>query len=165
MLPSRFSPTTTRRLALLAGLTTPWLVPGPTHAAQNATPATEITAEMLRDLERRRLQSLVDFDLGVAIALHAEDFQLINPAGLALSREDYLGSLESGFIDYQVFEPAGDIAVFLSPGSAILRYLSNLEIIVDGTLVPVRNYWHTDYYENRGGHWQAVLSHATEVLT
>jgi hypothetical protein len=133
--------------------------------AQNASPEATITEDTIREIERARLQSLVNFDRDVAASLHADDFQLINPAGAALSRDDYLGSLESGFIDYLVFEPSSEIVVHLSPKSAILRYQSDLEIIVDGTNVPLSNYWHTDYYEERDGQWQAVWSQATEILS
>jgi hypothetical protein len=42
----------------------------------------------------------VDGDIPLARRLHAEDFQLINPSGGALTREEYLGGLASGFLDY-----------------------------------------------------------------
>ncbi len=132
--------------------------------AQVATPTMAMTEDGLRDLEERRLRSLVDFDPATADELHAHDFQLINPSGIALSKEAYLGDLASGFVDYLIFEPASGIDVHLVLGAGILRYQSSLELVLGGSPIPKSTYWHTDYYEERDGRWQAVWSQATEVL-
>ena len=47
-------------------------------------------AERLRATERERLQALVGTDVARARRLHADDFQLINPLGGVLSKEQYL---------------------------------------------------------------------------
>lgn len=44
-------------------------------------------AERLRQIERKRLQALVDADVAVAGALIASDFELINPLGEVLTRD------------------------------------------------------------------------------
>lgn len=56
-------------------------------------------ADQLRAVERERLRSLVEADVETAKQLHADDFQLINPLGGALSKDEYLGSVASGDID------------------------------------------------------------------
>jgi len=53
-------------------------------------------ADLLRATERNRLRALVEADMETAYQLHADDFQLINPAGGALSKEQYLGGIASG---------------------------------------------------------------------
>jgi hypothetical protein len=100
--------------------------------------------------------------VALAHQLHADDFQLITPAGGALSKEQYLGGIASGEIDYRVWEP-DSIAVRLYGQAAVLRYQSQLEIVVRGRQVPLRRYWHTDSYEKRNGRWQVVWSQATEI--
>ena len=62
-------------------------------------------ADDLRSIERQRLRALVEADVASARRLHADDFQLVNPAGGALSREQYLGQIASGELDYLVWEP------------------------------------------------------------
>ena len=47
-------------------------------------------AEEIRDVERSRLRALVGADMTGAQALHATDFQLVNPHGGILSKEEYL---------------------------------------------------------------------------
>ena len=122
------------------------------------------TADQLRAIERTRLRSLVDADMATARRLHADDFELINPGGGTLSKEQYLGDIASGALDYLEWEP-GEIRVRLYDKSAVLRYQAHLRISVKGSAGrrgPV-TFWHTDLYENRNGQWQIVWSHATQV--
>jgi uncharacterized protein (TIGR02246 family) len=118
--------------------------------------------ELLRDIEKRRLRSLVTGDLTTARELHADDFQLINPFGGALSKDQYLGMIQSGELKYLVWEPA-EIAVRIYQDSASLRYRARIENLVRGQKISLREYWHTDVYEKRSGRWQVVYSHATEI--
>ena len=62
-------------------------------------------ADQIRDIEHQRLRALVEADMDVARQLHADDFQLITPFGDALSKEEYLGTVASGDIDYLVWKP------------------------------------------------------------
>jgi hypothetical protein len=128
------------------------------------TNQTEAQSEQLRDTEHRRLKALVGADIETARALHAEDFQLITPNGLALSREEYLGAVGGGHIDYVSWEP-GEIAVRIHALSAVIRYRACLEVIFGGYRVPPGAYWHTDSYELRDGNWVVVWSQATAIST
>jgi hypothetical protein len=120
-------------------------------------------AERIRSLERERLRALVDGDLDRADALHADDFQLINPAGGTGTKAQYLDGIASGEFNYLVFEPDSEIAVQVYGEAVVIRYRSRLEIIVGGEHVPLRHYWHTDLYDQRAGRWQVVWSQATEI--
>ena len=122
----------------------------------------QAVSDLIRATERERLRSLVTRNLETADLLHADDFQLINPLGGSLSKEQYLGGIASGDIDYRVWEP-GSIEVRLYGEAALIRYQSRLEIVVQGQHVPLRNYWHTDSYERRDGRWQVVWSQATAI--
>jgi len=117
-------------------------------------------AELVRSTERERLRALVSGDVHRAAQLHTDDFQLINPLGGALSKEQYLGGIGAGQIRYLYWEPE-DIAVRLYGEVAALRYRSQLEIVVQGHHIPRQRYWHTDLYERHGPQWQVVWSHAT----
>lgn len=117
-------------------------------------------ADLLRSIERTRLRALIDADVESARRLHAEDFQLINPLGGSLSKEQYLGGVASGELDYLSWDPE-QIEVRMYSRVAAIRYRSQLEIIVAGQKIPRQHYWHTDLYEKRDGQWQVVWSHAT----
>ena len=116
--------------------------------------------ELLCSTERERLHALVTGDVDRAEQLHSEDFQLINPLGGALSKEQYLGGISGGQIHYLYWEPES-IAVRLYGDAAVIRYRSELEIVVQGRHIPRQRYWHTDLYERHGMQWQVVWSHAT----
>jgi hypothetical protein len=116
--------------------------------------------ELLRLTERERLRALVSGDVERAAQLHADDFQLINPLGGALSKDQYLGGISAGQIHYLYWEPEA-IVVRVYGGAAVMRYQSELEIVVQGRHIPRQRYWHTDLYERHGSQWQVVWSHAT----
>lgn len=125
-----------------------------------ALSSAEEEAELLRATERERLRALVAGDVERAGQLHTDDFQLINPLGGALSKEQYLGGISSGQIHYLHWEPE-TIAVRLYGDAAVIRYQSQLEIVVQGRRIPRQRYWHTDLYERHGMQWQVVWSQAT----
>jgi hypothetical protein len=116
----------------------------------------------VRETERHRLRALVSRDIDAARPLHADDFQLINPLGGTLSKEQYLGAVAAGEIHYLLWQPES-IEVRLYGDLALIRYRSQIEIVVQGRMVPRQHYWHTDAYEKRGGQWQVVWSQATAV--
>jgi hypothetical protein len=116
--------------------------------------------EVLRATERERLRALVAADVARASQLHADDFQLINPLGGILSKQQYLGGIGSGQLKYLFWEP-GSITVRIYGDIAAIRYPSELEVVVQGRHIPRQRYWHTDLYERRDGQWQVVWSHAT----
>jgi predicted ester cyclase len=136
---------------------------GRANGETDAAAAAEAEADAIRATERERLRALVAADLAVARRLHADDFQLINPAGAALTKEQYLEGVASGEIDYRVFEPDSALDVRLYGAVALVRYRSRVEIVVGGRLVPLRRYWHTDSYEKRDGRWQSVWSQCTAI--
>ncbi len=120
-------------------------------------------ADLIRTIERERLRALVDANVELARQLHADDFQLINPRGESISKEQYLGGIASGQINYLIWEPVSPIEVRGDGHSAAIRYQSQLEIIVQGQKVPRGHYWHTDTYEKLCGLWQVVWSQATGI--
>lgn len=119
-------------------------------------------ADVLRAIESERLRALVAADVARAAPLHADDFQLVNPLGGILSKEEYLGGIGSGQLNYLHWEPTS-IAVRVYGDVAVIRYQSELEIVVQGVHIPRQRYWHTDLYERRSRQWQVVWSHATGV--
>jgi hypothetical protein len=126
-------------------------------------PSDSPEAEQLRAIEQARLDALVDADMAVVEALHADDFQLVPPPGFELSRDDYVGAVAAGAIDYLRFEPISDITVRLYGRAAVLTYQSNIDIVVAGLGRFTHDTWHTYLYERRQGSWQLVWEQATAI--
>jgi Domain of unknown function (DUF4440) len=116
--------------------------------------------DVLRDLERRRTEALVVGDMTVSRRQHADDYELISGGGDRLSKDEYLGGIESGELRYLVFEPASELRVRLYDDVAIVRYLARIDIRFPGGR-DAGLFWHTDVYERRDGAWQVVWSQAT----
>jgi hypothetical protein len=112
--------------------------------------------ELLRQLEQKRLQALVDADVAVAGALIASDFELINPAGEVLTRDTFLGAVGSGAIDFLSDEVTSPIRVRLHGNSAVLRFRHMIDIRVAGIGHLTHPAWSTALYERRNGRWQLV---------
>jgi hypothetical protein len=119
-------------------------------------------ADDLRAIERERLRSLVDGDIETARRLHADDFQLVNPAGVTQSKAEYLGEIASGKLDYLIWEPE-TIEVRTYGEAAVIRYRAQAQAITAGRKTQLLRFWHTDVYEKRNGRWQAVWSQATLI--
>lgn len=118
--------------------------------------------EEVRDMERRRLRTLIEADIDAASLLHAADYQLVPPGGAAVSKDEYLGMIGRGEFVYDVFEPAGDIAVRAWGDVIVVRYCARIEAHWRGGR-DQGLFWHTDIYERRDGRWQAVWSQATRI--
>ena len=141
-------------------------------ASMAATPATsapdfgnsELEVERVRQAEQERLRALVGVDMAVARRLHADDFQVVSPLGLTASREQYLGYIANGTVDYLRWEP-GPIVVRQNGRMAAIRYKSTVDMITRGERRPTREAWNTGLYEHRDGRWQIVWFHATEIVS
>jgi hypothetical protein len=121
------------------------------------------TVERLREVELGRLEALVQADMDVAERLHADDFELVPPPGHPMSREQYLGMVASGELDYLEFAPLSEIEVRLHGKAASLWYRSRIDVDAAGQGRLAHEAWHLYLYERRDGQWQVVREQATAV--
>jgi hypothetical protein len=110
-----------------------------------------------RQLELMRTRALVERDMVTIDALHAPEYELITPSGKAFDRALYFAAIESG--PFYTAWDVGEMAWRISPSMATVRYKARLAF-PSGREVTC---WHTDTYEKRDGHWQAVWSQATQL--
>jgi len=121
-----------------------------------------VDANELREVERLRLRSLVDGQ--PAEDLHADDSRIVTPSGHTWSKQEYVGGIASGDIDYRRFEPISEIEVMLDHDLAVLRYRSGIEISVNGREPATLEAWHQDVYRRTShGTWQIHWSQATAI--
>lgn len=116
--------------------------------------------EFFRELEARRTKALVQRDLVTLEQLHAEDYQLVTPAGKVMSRKAYMNALRTEPF-YAAWDTMGEVQVRRAQDMAVVRYKARLEF-PSGRVVYC---WHTDTYELRSAGWQAVWSQATEMAS
>ena len=114
------------------------------------------------EVERARLRALVDRDIELARRFHHPEFQLITPRGIALSLSEYLAEIQSGVIRYLRWVPEA-MQVRQTPLSAVIRYRAEIEMMANGTRLPVFRTWHADAYERYEGRWAVTWSQATRI--
>lgn len=122
-----------------------------------------VDADRLREIERERLACLVQGRVAEAGVVHAEDFVIVTPSGHAWTKDEYLGGIESGEIDYRRFEPVSAIDVMVDGDVAVLRYKSTIEIAVGGREPGELEAWHLDCYRRTPTGWQIRWSQATAI--
>jgi ketosteroid isomerase-like protein len=121
------------------------------------------TASQLRQLEQNQLQALVDADGDALDLLLADDFVLVPPPGTPLTKDDYLGAVESGDLDFEKFEPISAIEVSVYGAAAVLTYKSDIVATAVGIGTVQHQAWHTVVYEKTSGTWQVVRAQTTAV--
>ena len=85
------------------------------------------TPDLFRALEHRRTQALVGRDMKTRWQLHSADYMLISPPGRTLTREQYLGRIDEGTLNYLRWEPE-DMQVRVTAHMGIVRYRVTLEL-------------------------------------
>lgn len=121
-----------------------------------ASARSKSTADGIRGTEEQRLHALVVRDIATARKLHADDFMLTTPRGETLSKNEYLEAVESGRLDYVLFEPISPIRVTIKGTRATLRYRSKIGFA--GNFGGTTEQSHVDTYARRGGRWLIVRS-------
>lgn len=115
--------------------------------------------------EHERLRALIHGDEQLADKLHAPDYQLITPDGLAFSKADYLDAIATGRLRYLVFEVEDDELMSIVPGRDLyaVRYVARIQVEVEGHRSDLLRVWHTDLYRLTPVGWQAYWSQATLI--
>jgi ketosteroid isomerase-like protein len=131
--------------------------------AAAGAPSDSPSAAGLRATELERQRALVDADMAAVEALIADDFQLVPPPGIPLSRAEYLDAVAAGAIDYHAFEPISEIHVRMYGDAAAMRYLAHIDVVVAGLGHFDTKAWVTCVYERREGRWQIAWEQATAV--
>lgn len=121
------------------------------------------TEDELRALEEEKIAALVAKDVPALQRIHANDFQLVNPAGQELNRDDYLNGLAMGFIEYRTWEPETRIQPYVFGDAAVLRYRARVQVAVQGEAQPEQHFWQLEVYEKRRDGWQTTFSQSTRI--
>lgn len=119
--------------------------------------------EELRDADLTRLAALVDADMKVLEALHAQDYRLVPPPGDGMSRDQYLDAVASGDLDFLAFEPVSDMDVVVSGDVAVVTYRSFIHVAAEGMGELEHDAWSTYRYERGADGWELAWEQVTAV--
>jgi hypothetical protein len=133
--------------------------------AVNDSPAEDkpVAASVLRELELQRIQAQVDADVATADKLLAPDFTQVTPDGSLLTKDDALGLLESGNVDFTEIDVLGHIAVRDYGKAAVLTYRTRMSVTIQGAGDLTHDAWDTVVYEEHDGQWLVRSAQTTGV--
>lgn len=118
--------------------------------------------EHIRNLELERQRLMVEGDIAAVDPFHADDFRLINPFGIQLTKNDILDIVNVGGLVFLKIDISNmDVRVF--GNGAALWYLANIQVELDGEVLPEQRIWHLVTYELRDDRWLAVWSVGSEI--
>jgi hypothetical protein len=113
--------------------------------------ATDGLAGAILELEDRRLDAMVDADVGTLAELFAEECTYVHATGLIDSRRSYMDRLATGVYAYRDITVL-DRAVTVSGRTAVVSYRFEVKVAVSGELVTMRSqgmavWTHRDQWE------------------
>jgi hypothetical protein len=124
-----------------------------------------LPAVTLTETELRRLRSLVEVDAVALDAVHAQDFVLVHPSGGVWTKDQYIGGVVSGRINYRRFDAVSEIEEMVHGNVGVVRYRSAIDLQVGDAKGGEIACWHLDCYRRvvEDAPWQVVWSQATEI--
>ena len=112
--------------------------------------------------ENERFRALAEQDMETAEMLHAEEFVQVNPYGHEMRRQDLLGAVASGSLDF-VNRSTASVQVRVYGDAAVLKQHELITAVVDGGDPETLPLWTVALYERRDGVWQVVWVIASET--
>ena len=118
-------------------------------------------AQMVIDLDRRRMQAMAQKDVTTLNDLLADDLIYTHSSARLDTKQSLIGNMESGATVYNAVEPS-DVAAQDVGSAVILTGVARIRVTSGGkpNAFAVR---FTDVYANRGGKWQMVAWQSTRL--
>lgn len=118
-------------------------------------------AQMIIDLDRKRMQAMADKDIATLNALLADDLIYTHSSARLDTKQSLIGNMESGSTVYNAVEPS-DVKAQDLGSAVVLTGVARIRVTSGGNpnAFAVR---FTDVYANKGGKWQMVTWQSTRL--
>ena len=118
-------------------------------------------AQMIIDLDRKRMQAMAQKDVGSLKELLADDLIYTHSSARLDTKQSLIGNMESGATVYNAVEPS-DVKAQDVGSAVVLTGVARIRVTSGGNpnAFAVR---FTDVYANRGGKWQMVTWQSTRL--
>jgi len=126
---------------------------GEKHVADNA--------QMIIELDRKRMQAMADKDVATLNAVLADDLIYTHSSARLDTKQSLIGNMESGATVYNAVEPS-DVKAQDLGSAVVLTGVARIRVTSGGkpNAFAVR---FTDVYANKGGKWQMVTWQSTRL--
>jgi ketosteroid isomerase-like protein len=118
-------------------------------------------AQMIIDLDRKRMQAMAQKDVATLNDLLADDLIYTHSSARIDTKQSLVGNMQSGATVYNAVEPS-DVKAQDLGSAVVLTGVARIRVTSGGTpnAFAVR---FTDVYANRGGKWQMVTWQSTRL--
>jgi ketosteroid isomerase-like protein len=118
-------------------------------------------AQMIIDLDRKRMQAMAQKDVATLNDLLADDLIYTHSSARLDTKQSLIGNMDSGATVYNAVEPS-DVKAQDLGDAVVLTGVARIRVTSGGTpnAFAVR---FTDVYANRGGKWQMVAWQSTRL--
>jgi hypothetical protein len=118
-------------------------------------------AQMIIDLDRKRMQAMADKDIATLNAVLADDLVYTHSSARLDTKQSLIGNMQSGSTVYDAVVPS-DVKAQDLGSAVVLTGIARIRVTSAGTpnAFAVR---FTDVYANRGGKWQMVTWQSTRL--
>jgi ketosteroid isomerase-like protein len=118
-------------------------------------------AQMIIDLDRKRMQAMAQQDVATLKELLADDLIYTHSSARLDTKQSLIGNMESGATVYNAVEPS-DVKAQDAGSAMVLTGVARIRVTSGGkpNAFAVR---FTDVYANRGGKWQMVAWQSTRL--
>ena len=118
-------------------------------------------AQMIIDLDRKRMQAMAQKDVATLNDLLADDLIYTHSSARIDTKKSLVGNMQSGATVYNAVEPS-DVKAQDLGSAVVLTGVARIRVTSGGTpnAFAVR---FTDVYANRGGKWQMVTWQSTRL--
>jgi hypothetical protein len=118
-------------------------------------------AQMIIDLDRKRMQAMAQKDVATLNDLLADDLIYTHSSARIDTKQSLVGNMQSGATVYNAVEPS-DVKAQDLGSAVVLTGVARIRVTSGGTpnAFAVR---FTDVYADRGGKWQMVTWQSTRL--
>ena len=118
-------------------------------------------AQMIIDLDRKRMQAMAQKDVATLNDLIADDLIYTHSSARIDTKQSLIGNMQSGATVYNSVEPS-DVKAQDLGSAVVLTGVAKIQVTSGGkpNAFGVR---FTDVYANRGGKWQMVTWQSTRL--
>jgi ketosteroid isomerase-like protein len=118
-------------------------------------------AQMIIDLDRKRMQAMAEKDIDTLNTLLADDLVYTHSSARLDTKQSLIGNMQSGSTVYQAVEPS-DVKAQDLGSAVVLTGVARIRVTSGGNpnAFAVR---FTDVYANKGGKWQMVTWQSTRL--
>jgi ketosteroid isomerase-like protein len=118
-------------------------------------------AQMIIDLDRKRMQAMAQQDVATLKELLADDLIYTHSSARLDTKQSLIGNMESGATVYNAVEPS-DVKAQDVGSAVVLTGVARIRVTSGGNpnAFAVR---FTDVYADRGGKWQMVAWQSTRL--